>query len=91
MFLTATECGTDYKDDLIQTYFLISCGLMRQITALRDASLPDTEIKARWALRDNLDWQLAPQRKKLAENPNWQAAVTECLYRPFDLRFCHLG
>ena len=65
--------------------------LMERLTALRDFSLPDTEIRSRWALSDNRDWQLAPQRKKLAENPNWQAAVTECLYRPFDLRFCHLG
>lgn len=65
--------------------------LMERLTALRDSSLPDTEIRARWALRDNRDWQLAPQRKKLAENPDWQAAITECLYRPFDLRFCHLG
>lgn len=65
--------------------------LLDRLEALRDLSVPDSDLRERWHLRDNRDWQLAPQRKRLAENPNWRAAVTACLYRPFDIRSCHLG
>lgn len=65
--------------------------LQERLSAMRDLALPDNVLRARWALRDNRDWQLGEQRKNLAANERWQQAVTECLYRPFDKRFCHLG
>ena len=65
--------------------------MIERLEDLRDLSQSDADVRERYKLRDNRDWQLSPQRGNLADNPAWQSALTDCLYRPFDRRSCHLG
>jgi predicted helicase len=65
--------------------------MRHRIEALRDPTIDDAVLRARWSLSDNRDWQLASQRHRIAADPNWESSLTNCLYRPFDVRSCHLN
>ena len=65
--------------------------MRHRIEALRDPTIDDAVLRARWSLTDNRDWQLAHQRQRVAADPNWESFLTNCLYRPFDVRSCHLN
>jgi len=66
-------------------------GIIDRLKHLADTGLSDDTIRQRWSLKDNRDWKLSVQRANLSSNKNWEDSVTECLYRPFDNRYCHLG
>lgn len=68
---------------------LDASALRERITALRDTKLTDEEIKQRYHVTDNRDWQVASARTKVRADKNWEAAFTNCLYRPFDVRPCY--
>ena len=58
---------------------------------LRDAKITDDVIRERHSVKDNRDWQLASARATLKVDPDWQAKIIECLYRPFDRRSCYFS
>jgi predicted helicase len=62
-----------------------------RIAQLRDASRTDDEIRTDNNLRDNRDWQLAVARKQIRGDAEWESDIIECLYRPFDKRFCYFS
>jgi hypothetical protein len=63
--------------------------LLQRIGEFRDLTIPDDEIRQRYALKDTRDWKLRESRQKLAHDPNWQAHFHPCLYRPFDVRWIY--
>jgi hypothetical protein len=63
--------------------------LQQRIGEFRDLTIPDDEIRRRYALEDTRDWKLRESRQKLAHDPNWQAHFHQCLYRPFDTRWIY--
>jgi len=63
--------------------------LQQRIGEFRDLTIPDDEIRRRYALKDTRDWKLRESRQKLAQDPNWQAHFHPCLYRPFDTRWIY--
>lgn len=63
--------------------------LQQRIGEFRDLTIPDDEIRRRYALEDTRDWKLRESRQKLAHDPNWQAHFYQCLYRPFDTRWIY--
>ncbi len=60
--------------------------LSERIDAFRNLAIADQEIRQRYDLKDTTDWKLAQRRQSLHADQNWQAHVTQCLYRPFDTR-----
>ena len=63
--------------------------LRQRITALSDTKMTDDEVRETFRVSDNRDWKIAQVRAKLRADANWEAALTQCLYRPFDVRFCY--
>ena len=63
----------------------------KRVAELRDPTVPDELLRQRYNLRDNRDWALAKQRQLIRGRTDWEAGFTKCLYRPFDIRFCHLS
>lgn len=64
--------------------------LRERLSILRSTAHTDKELHSRFGIRDNRDWQLRQQRERLRADLRWEEKVTRCLYRPFDVRFCHL-
>jgi hypothetical protein len=62
-----------------------------RIALMREKSLSDAEFREQFNVRDNRDWQLANARKQLRANPDWQKAIIQCSYRPFDRRWCYFS
>jgi predicted helicase len=60
--------------------------LQQRIGEFRDLTIPDDEIRRRYALEDTRDWKLHESRQKLAQDSNWQAHLHPCLYRPYRTR-----
>ena len=48
-------------------------------------------MRDKYGLKDNRDWQLAISRNDLRANNEWQKAIIECAYRPFDNRYCYFS
>ncbi len=61
----------------------------KRIEDLRDSSQSDAELRERYGIKDNRDWQLASARSELVKKDNWKTPVIQCHYRPFDERWCY--
>ena len=62
-----------------------------RISDLRNPVLTDAELRNRYGLSDNRDWQLARARKQVQADSDWERYITRCLYRPFDWRACYFS
>ncbi len=60
--------------------------LRSRITTFLNNALSDDEVRARLKIQDTGSWELSLARKELRGDPDWQAALNRCLYRPFDIR-----
>lgn len=58
---------------------------------MKRVDLSDADFHAKYSTKDNRDWKIAEQRKILRNDKNYAAAITKCLYRPFDVKWCHLS
>ncbi|MCX5839200.1 MAG: N-6 DNA methylase [Deltaproteobacteria bacterium] len=58
---------------------------------LRSKALFDDELRDRFHLNDNRDWQLTSARNELRGLEDWEDYLIKCLYRPFDSRFCYFS
>jgi len=65
--------------------------LRERITSLRERSLTDDELRARYDLSDNPSWQLAAARQQLTADGEWERHFIRCAYRPFDVRHCYFS
>lgn len=62
------------------------CELKKRISEFRDLNISDSEIAFSYRLKDTRDWKLEERRRSLSTIDEWENYLTECLYRPFDLR-----
>lgn len=61
--------------------------LKRRLWQFRDLNMSDDLIKQAFRLKDTRDWKISERRKSLAANVAWENNLTQCLYRPFDVRW----
>ncbi len=70
--------------------FAIACDYdvaLQRLNDLRDATLSDAELKSKYELVDNRDWNLRHARQQDLTNEK----PTACIYRPFDFRYMLYG
>ena len=65
--------------------------LRTRISELHSRTASDEELRSRYEIRDNRDWQLTGARKQLRDDKNWEKHFVRCQYRPFDQRFCYFS
>ncbi|MCI0491033.1 MAG: N-6 DNA methylase [Blastocatellia bacterium] len=65
--------------------------LHARIADLRETAYSDDDLRNKYALRDNRDWQLSIARKELRSDQDWKRHFIRSLYRPFDWRFCYFS
>lgn len=61
--------------------------LIRRIRMFRDQNMPDDLIKQSFNLKDTSSWKLSEKRKLIQHDETWKEKITQCLYRPFDVRW----
>lgn len=66
--------------------------LRQRILTFLNPQLSDERVRQALNLRDTRDWRLAESRRRIQQDPDWEAKIVRCLYRPFDVRwlFYHL-
>ncbi|MBN1139887.1 MAG: hypothetical protein JXM73_25165, partial [Anaerolineae bacterium] len=65
--------------------------IKERIRLMRSRQLSDADLRTRFNLRDNRDWQLSRARKQLRGDPNWADSILLSSYRPFDRRWCYFS
>lgn len=60
--------------------------LRTRIEDLRRTAKSDEELREKYRLKDNKDFQLAATRKQVREEKRWKKYFVDCQYRPFDVR-----
>ncbi|MBM3238690.1 DNA methyltransferase [Candidatus Poribacteria bacterium] len=61
--------------------------LKRRIRMFRDEKMQDEIIRQTFKLEDKSNWKLNVARERVREDENWEDAITQILYRPFDVRW----
>jgi predicted helicase len=56
-----------------------------------DRQFKDSEIADRYDLKDTQDWNLSKARNLIADYHSIDELIVDCLYRPFDNRYCIYG
>jgi type I restriction-modification system DNA methylase subunit len=63
--------------------------IVRRLTDMVNVDLSDEELRERYDLADNGDWQLPAARQRLRNvGDQWGSIIQPCAYRPFDVRWC---
>lgn len=65
--------------------------IISRIRDMRDKSKSDAELREKYILKDNRDWQLFTSREKIMGLVNWKDKIIQCDYRPFEKRWCYFG
>lgn len=65
--------------------------LYKRIDEMRDEHISDQEFTEKYNITDNRDWQLFKARQRVCKDAEWQKNIIQCLYRPFDQRFCYFN
>ena len=65
--------------------------LKERLKEFRDVKLSDEEIKYKYELKDNRDWNVTTARKKIRIDEDWEKYLLTCLYRPFDWQPCYFS
>lgn len=61
--------------------------LRKRVEEFKNLAISDEMIAQRYGLKDTRDWKLSQRRRELSNNIKWEDSFTECLYRPFDVRY----
>jgi len=61
--------------------------LRRRIMMFRDKKVLDEIISATFGLKDKSNWKLKEARARVIQDEEWESAITQILYRPFDTRW----
>jgi hypothetical protein len=61
--------------------------LYQRIQDFINLAIPDEYLSNFYNIKDTRDWKVSDKRKSLAENKKWEDYLTNCLYRPFDVRY----
>ena len=62
-----------------------------RVREMRASNLTDDELRTKYKVKDNRDWQLSKARDEVREDKNWERFLIQCLYRPFDRRYCYFS
>ena len=54
-------------------------------------SLSNTALRQKYNITDSDSWNLTAARRQIMNTSDWSDNICSCLYRPFDIRWCHLG
>jgi predicted helicase len=65
--------------------------LNERLDDFRSTKYSDREIRTKYDLADNRDWNIASAREQLRSDQKWKRHFTRCLYRPFDWRACYFS
>ncbi|TQF26462.1 hypothetical protein UNPF46_33685 [Bradyrhizobium sp. UNPF46] len=63
--------------------------LEQRFREMNASHMSDGEFREAYRLRDGKGWSVTEARKEIRADENWEAALTTCLYRPFDWRTCY--
>jgi len=61
--------------------------LAGRIKVFRDKELSDEAIIQTFELKDKANWKLTKAREGIGKDEKWSEAITQILYRPFDVRW----
>jgi predicted helicase len=86
MFTLTGQGFTSHRDDFAIAFS--GQEAIQRLNKLATKNVSDDEIRAQYNLLDTGTWHLESAREQIREDKN---IVRECLYRPFDLRFCMLS
>ncbi len=62
----------------------------KRLADMRDERLSDDDLRKRYDLSDNGDWQVSTARSRARGDTTLDGRIVPCDYRPFDRRFCML-
>lgn len=62
----------------------------KRFADMLDDRLSDDDLRRRYGLTDNRDWQVASARSRAKVDVTLDGRIVPCDYRPFDRRFCML-
>jgi predicted helicase len=65
--------------------------LLQRMKDMHDTALSDDQMKEKYSLKDNRDWQLSKSRQQLRNDKEWESNLIDCQYRPFDKRACYFS
>ncbi len=65
--------------------------LLKRVEEMRDKYISDQEYAEKYNLANNRDWQLGKARQMARSDAEWKSRFIQCLYRPFDKRFCYFS
>jgi predicted helicase len=61
--------------------------LVGRIKVFRDKESSDEVIIQAFELKDKANWNVAKAREAVSKDESWEEAITQILYRPFDIRW----
>ena len=62
----------------------------KRLADMLDERLSDDDLRRRYSLTDNRDWQVSTARSRAKSDATLEGRIVPCDYRPFDRRFCML-
>lgn len=62
-----------------------------RLADMKNSDISDIEFHKKYGTRDNRDWKLNKQRQVLMNSQGERSSISQCLYRPFDVRWCDLS
>jgi predicted helicase len=62
-----------------------------RLADMKNPEISDLEFHKKYGTRDNRDWKLQKQRQILMNSQGERSSISQCLYRPFDVRWCDLS
>ncbi|MEG5045301.1 type ISP restriction/modification enzyme [Microcoleus sp. B4-C1] len=65
--------------------------IKKKLQDFRNIKISNKEIEEKYDLKDNRDWNVETARQQIRQNENWEKWLIDCLYRPFDWRFCYFS
>lgn len=65
--------------------------MIDRLDNLIDYSKENADLLERYNLNESEAWSLSEARNRLSRDPKFAQSLTDCLYRPFDFRFCYLS
>jgi hypothetical protein len=74
--------------------FAIAWSKNEAISTIREmvsGALDDAQFATKYGVKDNRDWKLSEQRTRARADVHLDDSFTQCLYRPFDQRWCHFS
>jgi predicted helicase len=63
--------------------------IYQRVNEMRNQKVSEQDFRQKHNLQDNRDWKLEESRQNARTKKNWEESIIQCLYRPFDKRFCY--